>query len=130
MSYPSIVTVLEERSIDAGASEEQLRDALLEAFRRDLPLGLEVLRKVADKAKQIARSRVLHIEDPNTPVGKQIIRLLGCDISRGIVERHFDVAFGFYNCCGVVVSTCRKCLQMSMQEQIDLQNGVLALADC
>jgi len=130
MSYPSITAVLKERHVDLDtASYTELEGVLLEAFRRNLPIGISYLQQVAARVKQAGR-RVLEPEDPNSSLGKQLIRLLGTDVARGIVEREFGVAFGLYNCCGVVAAPTREALVMNMREQILLQNGVLASADC
>ncbi len=124
MSYPSI------RNIDPDALTEREREnALLAAFREDLPLGMTAIESDVREVKQ-SRIRKLVPEDPNSPLGKQIIRLLGTDVARGILERHHGVAFGLYNCCGRVVAPDRESLAMSTTEQIKLQNGVLASADC
>jgi len=130
MSYPSVVTVLEEKDVNLEtATDAQIRDVLLEAFQRDLGIGMSYLKKAAKHVKRTGQ-RFLEAEDPNSPVGKQLTRLLGADVARGIVEQHFGVAFGLYNCCGVTAATTREGLRMSMREQVMLQNGMLASADC
>lgn len=130
MSYPSITAVLEERHVDLeSANNVQLEAVLLEAFRRNLPEGMSYLRQVATRVKR-SGARLLQPEDPNSTVGKQLIRLLGTDVARDIVQREFGIAFGLYNCCGVVAAPTKEALAMSMREQIMLQNGVLASADC
>jgi hypothetical protein len=124
MSYPSI------KNVDPDTLTEREREsALLAAFRHDLPLGMAAIEK---DAREVKRSgiRKLVPEDPNSPLGKQIIRLLGTDIARSILEQHYGVAFGLYNCCGRVVAADRESLAMTTTEQIKLQNGVLASADC
>ena len=130
MSYPSITAVLEERHVDLDtATHAELEGVLLEAFQRNLPDGMSYLKTVAARVKQTGQ-RLLQPEDPNSPLGKQLIRLLGTDVARGIVESEFDIAFGLYNCCGVVAASTRNALAMNMREQILLQNGALASADC
>jgi len=130
MSYPSITAVLDERRINLDtATQTELEGVLLEAFRRNLPNGMSYLKTVAARVKQNGH-RLLEPKDPNSPLGKQLIRLLGTDVARGIVEREFNIAFGLYNCCGVVAAPTREILAMNMREQILLQNGVLASADC
>lgn len=74
--------------------------------------------------------RILRIENPNSTLGKQIIRLLGTDIARDICQRKLGAQFGLYNCCGVVAAYRHNNLALSLREQIELQNGVLASADC
>ena len=60
--------------------------------------------------------------DPNSPEGRQFTRLLGADISRQALEKHFGVAFGFYNCCTGVVAGDREKLSMTVREQIEVQH--------
>ena len=130
MSYPSIAAVLKERHVDLDtANNGELEGVLREAFRRNLPNGMSYLETLAAQIKQTGQ-RLLQPEDPNSLVGKQLIRLLGTDVARGIVERELGVAFGLYNCCGVVAAPTKEALAMNMREQIFLQNGVLASADC
>ena len=124
MSYPSIKT------INPGTLTEREREKrLLQAFQTDLPLGMATLERDVRQIKNTG-VRMMTPEDPNSPLGKQIIRLLGTDVARGILERHFDVAFGLYNCCARVVAPNREALCMTTTEQIELQNGTLASADC
>lgn len=130
MSYPSVVAVLEEQGVSLEtATDAEIKNILLEAFHRDLGLGMSYLKSATEKVRKTGE-RFLEAEDPNSPVGKQLTRLLGADVARGIVEQHFGVAFGLYNCCGVTVATTREGLCMTMREQVMLQNGMLASADC
>ena len=130
MSYPSVVAVLEERGISLEtATDAQIKNVLLEAFHRDLNMGMAYLKSAAEKVRKTGQ-RFLETEDPNSQVGKQLTRLLGADVARSIVEQHFGVAFGLYNCCGVTAALTREGLRMTMREQVMLQNGILASADC
>ena len=98
MSYPSI------KNVDPNTLTEQEREkALFAAFHADLPLGMAAIELDVTEVKSNG-NRKLVPEDPNSPLGKQIIRLLGTDVARGILERHHGVAFGLYNCCGRVVA--------------------------
>lgn len=124
MSYPSIKSV-DLELLDETAQE----DALWNAFHADLPLGMQELEKDAEEVKKTGE-RKLTSYDPNSPLGKQLIRLLGTDIARGIIEKRMGIALGMYNCCGKVVAPQRAALHMTMREQIMLQNGKLASADC
>ena len=124
MSYPSI------KHVDPDMLTEREREqALLAAFRIDLPLGVTAIENDAREVKQNGVRRLI-VEDPNSPLGKQIIRLLGTDVARGVLERHYEVVFGLYNCCARVVAVNRESLAMTTTEQINLQNGILASADC
>ncbi len=133
MSYPSIAEIAERKRINLEtASEEECGAALLEAFERDLPLGMNYLQEIAHKVKR-TNDCVLQSEDPLSPTGQEVIRLLGTDIARDLVEERFDVLFGLYNCCGVKgapKSKGRKGLNMSRREQIQMQNGEKARANC
>jgi hypothetical protein len=131
MSFPSISEVIREQNIDLQvASDEVLDGAIFEALHRNLHAGFHYLEDMADDLLLGHEKRILKIEDPNSMLGKQIIRLLGGDVARGICEQRFGVAFGLYNCCAPVVARTREELNMSPREQIELQNGVLASADC
>lgn len=124
MSYPSI------KNFNAqGVSVQDQKEALWNAFHQDLPLGVVFLKDEAERVKNTGE-RILTSNDPNSPLGKQIIRLLGTDIARSILEEKLGVAFGFYNCCTSVTGPTRTQLNMSYEEQIQLQNGILASADC
>lgn len=137
MSYPSIVNILAERGIDAeAATEASLRDALWDAFSRDLGEAVSWLRSlVAEMAK--GRNPVIRNEDPNAPLSRKVARLVGTDIARSIVCEKLgaefgipDLAIGFYNCHGVKVAASPKLLNMTAREQIMCQNGIIASADC
>lgn len=130
MSYPSVKKVLANEGINpVTASDEQLQSALWQTFKHDLPLGVEFLTNIAQQVKESGK-RILDIQDPNSSVGKQLIRLVGTDVARQICQRNLGVAFGIYNCCGIVSAPVKGELNMTMLEQINLQNGVLASADC
>lgn len=124
MSYPSIKLAVTE-----GLSTEEQKELLWAAFQKDLPLGIQFLREQAENVRATGE-RILTINDPNSPLGKQIIRLLGTDIARGICEEKLGVAFGLFNCCAPVTAPTKKDLNMTYLEQIQLQNGVMASADC
>jgi hypothetical protein len=131
MSFPTVQSHLEGQGVTdvSDATDEQLHAALIRAFDEDLPAGMAYLREQAQECLALG-DRVLRIEDPNSPLGKQIARLCGSDIGRKHVEQEFGVAIGFYNCCSPVMAPTRAQLQITEQEQIMLQNGQLAHADC
>jgi hypothetical protein len=137
LSFPSIVRIIEERGVDLEtASETTLRNALWEAFQTDLPEGIAWLRNlVSDMAAK--KNVVMRSEDPNSPLGRKISRLMGADIARSIVAEKLgeefgvpELAFGFCNCCSVKVALSKELLRMTAREQVECQNGVLASADC
>lgn len=130
MSYPSITPILEKSHLHLdSATDEQLQNALWQAFETDLSLGMEYLKKFAENVKNHSSS-VLEILEPNSDLGKQILRLLGTDIARKIVEQKLGIYFGLYNCCVVKGALKKEDLDMTYKEQIQLQNGELAHADC
>ncbi|HEX9503688.1 MAG TPA: hypothetical protein VF974_05200 [Patescibacteria group bacterium] len=131
MSYPSIVHLCQERGIqDIRAIPEEVRhDLLWDAFHTDLPLGVAYLEDVAAQVRTTG-GRVRKIEDPNSRLGKQIARLLGADVARRICSQKLGVAFAFYNCCVTIAAPDPQGLDINAIEQIELQNGVLASADC
>lgn len=110
-------------------TRQDLKEALWQTFQQDLPLATTYLENMACQTRKLGQ-RQLKIENPNSDLGKQIIRLIGTDIARQIVEGKLGVAFGLYNCCSPVCALTRKELNLSLVEQISLQNGELASADC
>jgi len=131
MSFPSVQEYLEEQGVNdpRQATEEQMHRALMKAFWHDLPDGMIYLQQMAQECKRLGR-RILKIEDPNTSLGKQLTRLCGATIPRRHVQQEFGIALGFYNCCGPVAAPREDELNMSDLEQIMLQNGEMASADC
>ena len=124
MSYPSI------KDVNAlSLSVEEQKEVLWGAFQKDLPLGIQFLSGEAEKVRMNGE-RSLVANDPNSALGKQVIRLLGTDIARAICEEKLGVAFGFYNCCASVTARAKSELKMSYLEQIQLQNDVLASPAC
>ncbi len=130
MSYPSIVAILKEKGVTLEqVSESQARGLLWQAFQRDLSLGIAKLKELAEEALG-HNKRMVHVEDPNSPLGKQLVRLLGADVARSICSEQMDVAFALGNCCVAVVAPKSDLLQLTAIEQIEFQNGVKASADC
>jgi len=116
MSYPSIREIAPEfLNLDVG----EQRMALWKAFQHDMQLGLSRLKEIVGMGTQDVQWH-----DPNSQVGKEIIRLLGCDISRSVCEECLGVRFALYNCCGVACSKDRPVLSLSVQYLAQLS------ADC
>jgi hypothetical protein len=123
MSYPSIHAQLEKQGTTLEmATEDQMRTAFVGAFKEDLPLGFAKVEELVGKLRSEGKERVMLSLDPNSEEGKQYARLLGPDIPRAVLEQHFSVSFGFYNCCGGVASEDKEKLGMSMREQIEAQH--------
>ncbi len=122
MSYPSINRHVESQGVSLDtASEAQLASAFVAAFREDLPLGMARVDELVEKLDD-AGARAMLTLDPNSEEGKQFARLLGPDIPRKVLEDHYGVAFGFYNCCKGVTARERTGLQLSLREQIEAQH--------
>ena len=123
MSYPSIHAQLEEQGVTPeSATDAQMQNAFIGAFKEDLPLGFAKVQELVLKLHHSDKRRVMLSIDPTSPEGQQFARLLGPDIPRRVVESHFEVAFGFYNCCTGVVSADRSALCMSAREQVMVQH--------
>lgn len=123
MSYPSIYTHLDKVGATPEiATEDQMQAAFIGAFRKDLPFGFAKVEELVGKLKGGEKDRVMLSLDPKSLEGQQYARLLGPDIPRQVLERHFNVAFGFYNCCGGVAANRKEKLGMTMREQIEAQH--------
>jgi hypothetical protein len=102
MSYPSIAKILADKNIDLEiANNLQLRESLWEALQIDLPLGFKYLFDFAQNTNDQSQNTGEDI-DPNSLLGKQIIRIIGCDLPKTLFEEKTGVRFGLYNCCQVV----------------------------
>ncbi len=123
MSYPSITTHLENMGASVEtATDKQMQTAFIKAFRQDLPLGFAQVTELVEKLRTSGKERIMLSLDPKSVEGQQYARLLGPDIPRQVLEQHFGVAFGFYNCCGGIASDDRQKLGMTMREQIEAQH--------
>lgn len=131
MSLPSITAIAEEKSINlAIISHEEKETLLVEAMRRDLPDAVDLLHRKAHEADKNGGSSDW-LEDPNSKIGKQLIRLHASDALRPLASKHFchGKDLTFLNCCGGVVGpkpTKEKLLDL----QIKMQVGPIAYADC
>lgn len=122
MSYPSINKHLESQNVSLEtATEAQMASAFLSAFKEDLSLGMQHVEELVQKLEQTG-DRAMHNLDPNSDEGKQFARLLGPDVPRKVLEDHYGLSFGFYNCCKGVVAKSRDELKLSLREQIEAQH--------
>lgn len=122
MSYPSINRHLESAgTTPEKATDAQLTTAFLAAFNEDLPLGMKHVDALVSKLAN-DNDRAMLTLDPNSDEGKQFARLLGPDVPRQILEGHYGVSFGFYNCCKGVVAPTKDGLKMSLREQMEAQH--------
>jgi hypothetical protein len=128
MSYPSIHQHLESQGATLeSASEAQLRQAFISAFKSDLPLGFARVSELVEKLRA-KQHRVMLTLDPKSQEGQEFARLLAPDIPRQVLEDHFDCTFGFYNCCNGIAAHDRSGLKMTMREQIESQHP--SFVDC
>jgi len=118
MSFPSI----------SGNTPEHF----IAAFQRDLPLGMNAISRIVAQAKSGSVRGPRNFE-PGSDEGKQIIRLMGADVPRKLLEQLHGVRFLFLNCCAPAVYLEGEAFPSfgeQLQMQYDNQNGVTAFADC
>lgn len=128
MSLPSIPAIAAERSLDLNNLSAQAQEELLvEAMRRDLPLAVAMLHTTSHDATEEKGANWL--QDPNSEIGKQLIRLHASDALRPLASKHFchGKQLTFVNCCGGVVGVPPRNIQLL---QIQQQAGPIAYADC
>ncbi len=127
MSLPSIPAVAQERNLVLGSlTHEECEAVLVEAMRRDLPLAVDLLHRKAHESGVDAGN---WLEDPNSAIGKQLIRLHASDALRPLASKHFchGKQLTFVNCCkGTVGEPPEDLLAL----QIATQAGPIAYADC
>lgn len=129
MSLPSINAKLKKFGKTAKtATEEEMRDAFIESAQEDLPLGYAEVEILVGKLKNGDKDRVMHSLKRASTEGEQYARLLGPNVFRHELGRHFGVALGFHNCCTGVVANDEDSLNMTLQEQIELQDP--SFIDC
>ena len=122
MSLPSVSTVLVSKGLSLDtATEDQLQSVIIEAVREDLPAGYANIKRMVDELHK-GSSRIRYTLDPISEAGKQFIRLLASDAVRRVLERHFRVRLGFYNCCTGIVVRENGVLKMTLREQVALQS--------
>lgn len=143
MSFPSAAAKLQE-----GVSAD---DALLYAMEHDTPLGFAAIMAAAMATRQENRESCpccivkgvlpeAHRKDvlrherrgagvvvdfaPDSAIGKQIMRLLGTDAARPLMEKRAGVRFGFANCCKVLASADERDVRFTPEEQIGWQSQI------
>ena len=129
MSY-NINSVLEKRNLTLDAitslSEKEQDDFFYDVLSSELPQGVCWLENCINDFKMGHRDpthahRYSASADPNSTLGKQIVRLF-FDEPRRLFERRHDVSIGAYNCCRAVIAFRAKDLSMNILEQIKLQS--------
>lgn len=127
MSLPSIPAVAQEKGFNLAALlPGQSEGLLVEAMKRDLPLAVDLLHR---KAHEDGDNAGDWLEDPNSAIGKQLIRLHASDALRPLASKHFchGKPLTFLNCCNGKVGKPPKDL---LDLQIKTQAGPIAYADC
>lgn len=130
MTLPSIRAIAQEKGLNlACLTEDQQEELLVEAMRRDLPLAVKYLH---GKAHEDGPNAGQWHEDPNSLLGRQLIRIHASDALRPLASRHFchGKELTFVNCCGGVVGGEKKTPGQLMELQIAMQDGRIASADC
>ncbi len=131
MSLPSIVAIAQEKGIDLSTiNPAQQEELLVEAMRRDLAGAVAFLHSKAHEADKNGGSADW-LENPNSQIGKQLIRLHASDALRPLASKYFchGKELTFINCCGGKVGpkpTLAECLDL----QVKMQAGPIAYSDC
>lgn len=139
MSFPSVAAIAAQMNVDlaqlvpGNEADEVLGERILAtAIQRDLPLAWNYLHGVAHRADQEGKT-IRFAEDPNSPLGKQIIRLAASNAAKEVVTKHclHGRPWVFINCCGGLVPKDGDPMpKISMVDQIHHQDGTHARADC
>ena len=127
MSFPSTAAVAAELGLDLRVlSDADAERVLVGAMKRDCPEAVNFLHGQAHKLGEFWSL------DPNSPLGRQVIRLCASDATRPLVEKHFchGEPIAFYNCCNGVVGPKPKTVGDVLRMQIECQAGPRAYADC
>lgn len=131
MSLPSIKAVAKALGITdiSLATPDQHRTILVEAMRIDLKPALDYLHQKAHEAKKNLDGRADWIEDPNSPLGKMLIRIHAGDALRQLASETFchGLKLHFFNCCKGIVGNAPANLILT---QIQCQDGTIATPDC
>ncbi|MBP9711365.1 MAG: hypothetical protein KBD50_03870 [Candidatus Pacebacteria bacterium] len=133
MSFPSVAAVAAERDYDLNAlTQDQAAEVLTEAVRRDCPEAVAYLHHLSHLAQRSEGEGVPWNEDPNSVLGKQLIRIHASDAVRPLVEKHFchGERLTFVNCCGGKVGGQKPKDEDLLILQIHSQAGPIAYADC
>ncbi len=133
MSFPSVATIIKERGYNIQAlATDDAEDVLLEAVKRDCPEAVAYLHGLAHDAQKSDTGEVSWLEDPNSKLGKQLIRIHASDAVRPLVEEHIchGKKLTFVNCCGGKVGGEDLPKAALIEYQIQSQAGPIAYADC
>ncbi len=130
MSLPSLVAIAQKKGIDLTGelTHDEQEMLLVEAMQQDLPDAVQLLHQKAHEADTNG-GRADWLENPNSNIGKQLIRLHASDALRPLASKHFcrGKQLTFINCCSGVVGTPPDNLLLL---QVQCQVGPIAYADC
>jgi hypothetical protein len=132
MSLPSIPAVAAEFGIDMALMRDaDIERVLVESMRRDLPLAVAHLHRMAHLAIDTNAIQYGN-EDPSSPLGKQLTRIFAGTVLRELAKKHFchNQELAFLNCCGPIVGPEKPDIIKLMMQQIQMQDGTIAFADC
>jgi hypothetical protein len=133
MSLPSVKSVARKFGIDLKKrlTSKQAEKVLVGAMMADLPEAVEYLHRKAHEAKKSGQP-INWAEDPNSKLGKQLIRIHASDAMRPLAEKHFchGMRLTFVNCCGGKVEPKPPRRLDVLVLQIKHQDGQIAKADC
>lgn len=130
MSFGSADRHLKEMGVtNETANDNQREEALWKAFWEELPAGMAYLENLVKQAHEKG-DMVIGMEDHTEDTIKDCQRLIGNSIPRQILEKRWGVPFESYNCHYPATAPTRDKLKMTMQVQIDLQNGRMASVHC
>jgi len=117
---------LQSLQFHANPQTATLED-IANAIQKDLPLAYATFQQWME---EYTGERVIHVQDPNSDVGKQLIRVCAGDILRKAMQDHFGIGIGFLNCCNVIIADTIDAAEPTIAEQIQSQNGRIAYPDC
>lgn len=152
MSFPSAITTLTAMGVTPEtATPEQAKQALLTAMQTDTKDGFAYLTGLVDACRTKAEDVVAHVRsfiacdgcksqvlraewlpsgglkvdvDPDSKLGKQVMRLLGTDAARAVAAEHFGMSFALANCCGGVTGDGKKKVEFTPADQIRWQTSI------
>ncbi len=130
MSLPSLEGILARRGEKPSHLSREAREAaILEAMRLDMGPAVDLLHQKAHEADENGTGSAEILEDPGSPLGKQLTRICAGTILRGLAERHITHGkpLTFLNCCRIFVGEAPDDLALA---QIETQAGPVAYADC
>lgn len=133
MSFPSVAAVAAEKGFNLAAlTGMQAEEVLVEAVRRDCPEAVAYLHHLSHLAQHSDDKGVPWNEDPNSVLGKQLIRIHASDAVRPLAEKYFchGERLTFVNCCGGKVGGQKPKDEDLQILQIHSQSGPIAYADC